>query len=127
MNYAKPGKGGVGQQQGGRGLQRKIVRQFRAWVHHPQTLDMLYGPRLSHFEMQNKMRACLGLAPLTMQDIPPGEDWEIVPPRTLLTRKEREERIRQILRLPPETSTTAGPLTGKEEGASSGPLPAQTG
>jgi hypothetical protein len=94
---------------GGRGLQRQMVRLFRTWLHDPQTLDWLYGRQLSRLAMENKMRGCLGLAPLTKKDIPPGEDWETVPPHILLTRKEREERVDEILRIPSDEEEPAEP------------------
>jgi len=82
--------------------------------------------QLSRLEMDNKLRGCLGLAPLTKKDIPPGEDWETVPPHILLTRKEREERVDEILRIPSDEEEAAGPMANNEDQSGGEPTPPQT-
>jgi hypothetical protein len=76
-----------------RGLEMKIVRQFRDWIRHPGTLDRVFGPPLSYLEKENKIRRILGIDLLTKADIPPGEDWETPQPHTLMGRKERVDEI----------------------------------
>ncbi len=109
-----------------RRAQMKIARQFWAWVQMQETQDKLFGRRLSYFETTNKMRSILGLDPLTRADIPPGEDWDTIPPR--LKGKERQAAIRRILSIPEPDEKEQEPSTDKAEVESAEtPPPAQSG
>ena len=101
-NVAEWARGGFRDWQAKHDSERKIVQQFLAWAQQSQTLDMLYGPRMSYFEKRNKEREILGMQPLTRADIPPGEDWDTIPPRTHRTRQQREQAIRELLGIGPE-------------------------
>jgi hypothetical protein len=92
-----------------RRLERKIVGQFRAWIHDSATLETLYGPNLSYLEKTNRMRGILGVEPLTRADIPPGEDWETPEPRRIIGSKERRARQREILSIPPDDEEPVTP------------------
>jgi hypothetical protein len=84
---ARPGSGRSRRQ-----IEIRIARLFRSWIRREDVLHRVFGPPLSYFEQQNRARAIFGMTPLTRADIPPGEDWDIIP-----TRAERKKAFRKIL------------------------------
>jgi hypothetical protein len=96
QNLVEWKRGGFRDWQAKQDTQTKIAQECRDWVRQQPVQHKVFGHRKSYFEKRNEIRRILGMEPLTRKDIPPGEDWDTIPPRP--TRRNRREIINAILR-----------------------------